>query len=609
MDYGATDKERNVGRHMKVLSIGLAVVAIIAACGGGSDADPVVAPTSVPLPSPTSAPVATSTASPSTPSPTATTVTVPSPTPTFVARSSSTPTPVPTPVSTEPSAPTAAIVPMSTFTSEDFDFSFEYPSSWTLESGLQVITVKQSDGASAVVIGIDILQSAQGIRSYTQLSLELFEQEFPGFESISTTGTIVGELPGQVTYAEAVDAGGTQTEFKIFTAVIGSMGFTLSIAGQDPAFRDAEPFFDAIADSAKFPSGSFQPPATVISRELMSTGIDIASSEPTGVATVFEETTRMFNAFVEMVYLPIGTELQFVWFQTDKNGNPIGVLDPVTAEAGDNGALWSTFEPPEAMALGFYLVAVFSEEELVAGMPFSVVIEDGAEFTEAQSYVDWGTFLLSIDDPERAVYAATKALELDLTITEAYVVRAEAHTTSCEIDNATSDLSKALGLEPDNAVLMARRGSSHWFALDPVAALADYNNAIDLDMNNAGFYNNRSLVQVALGRLDSAIADAEQALALQPGSLGTLDTRGYAYLKSGLFRNAKQDYDFLIGEGFEIPHVVLGLGLANAALGDNHVARELLEQGLALIEEEASMCLDPQISDLVQMAQTTLQTL
>ena len=55
--------------------------------------------------------------------------------------------------------------------------------------------------------------------------------------------------------------------------------------------------------------------------------------------------------------------------------------------------------------------------------------------------------------------------------------------------------------------------------------------------------------------------------------------------------------------------VVLGLGLTNAALGDNQVARKLLEQGLALIEEEASSCLDPQIADLVQMAQTTLQTL
>ena len=598
-----------MGRHMKVLSIGLVLIAIIAACGGGSEADLVVAPTSVPLPSPTSAPIATSTASPTTPSPTTVVAAPPSPTSTFVARSSPTATPAPSAATAEPISQTVVSVPLSTFTSVEFDFSFEYPSSWILESDLQAITVKQPDGASAVVIGIDILQSAQGIRSYTQLSLVLFEQEFPGFESTSTTGTIVGELPGQVTYAEAVDAGGTQTEFKIFTAIIGSMGFTLSIAGQDTAFRDAEPLFDAIADSAKFPSGSFQPPATVISREVMSTGIDKSSSEPTGVATVFEETTRTFNAFLDMDFLPIGTELQFVWIQTDKNGNPIGVLDPVTAETGDDGALWSTFETPEAMALGFYLVTVFSEEDLVAVMPFSVVIEDGAEFTEAQSYVDWGTFLLSIDDPEKAVYAATKALELDSTITEAYVNRAEAHITSCQIDSATADLSKALGLEPDNSVILSRRANAHWYARDAAAALVDFNNAIRLDRNNAGYYNNRSLVQVALGRFDSAIADADQALALQPGILGLLDTRGYAYFKSGLFRNAKQDYDSLIDAGFEIPHVVLGLGLTNAALGDNQVARKLLEQGLALIEEEASSCLDPQISDLVQMAQTTLQTL
>ena len=530
----------------------------------------------------------------------------PSPTPTFVARSSPTATPTPSASATEPTSPTIVNVPMSTFTSDDFDFSFEYPSSWTLESDLQVITVKQPDGTSAVVIGIVILQSAQGIRSYTQLSLELFEQEFPEFESTSSTGTIVGDLPGLVTYGEAVDVSGTRTEFKIFTAVIGSLGFTLSITGEDAALKDVEPLFDAIADSARFPSGSFQLPDTVISREVMSTGINKVSSEPTGVATVFEETTRSFNAFLDMDYLPIGTELQFVWSQTDKNGNPIRVLDPVTAEAGDDGTLWSTFEPPETMALGFYLVAVFSEEDLVAVMPFSVVIEDGAEFTEAQSYVDWGTFLLSIDDPHKAVYAATKAMELDSTITEAYVNRAAAHLTSCETDGATADLSKALGLEPDNPVILARRATAHWYARDAAAALVDFNNAIRFDGNNAGYYNNRSLVQVALERLDSAIADAEQALALQPGSLGTLDTRGYAYLKSGLFRNAKQDYDFLIDAGFEIPHVVLGLGLANAALGENETARKMLERGLSLVEEEANECPDPQITDLVQMAQGVL---
>ena len=501
-------------------------------------------------------------------------------------------------------------VQTTTFTSDIFDFPFGYPSTWTLDdSATQVITVTQAEGTSAVVVGIDILQSAQGIKDYTQLSLGLFQNEFPNFEVTSSIGTIVGQLPGQVTVGESVNADGTRTEFKIFTAVIGSMGFTLSMAGQDVSFGDVEPLFDAIADSATFPSGSFQPPAIEISREVMSTGINRVSSEPLGVAMVFEETTSAFYAFLDVDYLPIDTEVQFTWFRTDRNGVPTGLLDPVTAEAGKGGALWSTFEPPEAMPLGFYLVAVVREEELLAVMPFSVVIKDGVEFRDAQSYVDWSTFLLATDDPGKAVYAATKAIELDSTNTEAYINRADAHTTSCEIDSATADLSRALGLEPDNAVILARRGTSHWYALDPGAALTDYNSDIGLDGDNAGFYNNRSLIQVALGRFDAAIADAERDLALQPGSLGTMDSRGYAYLKAGQFRNAKQDYDLLINAGFEIPHVFLGGGLTNAAIGENEVARDRLERGLALVEEEAGMCLDPQITDLAQMAQDTLATL
>ena len=381
------------------------------------------------------------------------------------------------------------------------------------------------------------------------------------------------------------------------------------MAGQDASFEEIEPLFDAIADSATFPSGSFEPPPLEVSREVMSTGIDRASSEPVGVATVFERATPKFYAFLNVEYLPVDTKLQFIWFVTDQIGVPIGSLDPVTAEAGDGGAFWSAFEPPEAMALGFYLVAVFIEENAIAILPFSVVIEDGAEFTDAQSYVDWSTFLLVADDPERAVYATTKALELDPTITEAYVNRAEAHTASCEFDSATADLSKALSLEPDNPVLLARRGTSHWFALDPDAALLDYNSAIELDDQNAGYVNNRSLVQVALGRFDAAIADAERALELAPGNLGIMDTRAYAFLKAGQFRNAKQDYDFVISAGLEIPHIFLGGGLANAALGENEAARDMLERGLALIEEEADECPDPQLTDLIQTARDTLASL
>ena len=406
---------------------------------------------------------------------------------------------------------------------------------------------------------------------------------------------------------ESVD--GNRITIKIYTAVIGKMGFTMAMSSQTPSFDSVETLFDAITDSAKFPNGSFQPPSMLVLQEMVSGEMDIVDGIPGEVGTVFEENTPTLFAYLDIDYLPIDAELQFTWFRTDKNGIPIGLLGPVTQEENGQGSVWSRFATPESIPLGFYLVAVFMDEELVAVIPFSVIIEDGAEFDEAQEYVDWSRFLLKIGNPVKAVYAATRALEMDATLTRAYINRAEAHTASCEIDNAITDLSKALGLEPGNAELYSRRGTSHWNALRPTAALIDLNKAIELKPENAKYYNNRSLIQIANGRLDAALSDVNTSLNLEPGSLGTLDSRGYIFLKAGQYRNAKQDYNLVLSSAFEDSYTLLGVGLAHAGLGEYELARGPLERGLVLFEEEADNCPDPQIIDLVQMTRDVLKTI
>ena len=501
---------------------------------------------------------------------------------------------------------------MDTFVSEVFNFSFAYPSIWILdESNDQTITVKSPQGSVSVMVGIDILESAPGIKDYTRLALDHFKEEFSTYRTISSTGTIVGELPGYVTFGELNPAYETRTAVKIFTAVIGKMGFTLVMSSQDASLDSVEPLFDAIADSAKFPTGSFQPPSILVLRELISSDMDMDMVDGIqgGVGTVFEETTPALVAYLDIDYLPIDAELQFTWFRTDKNGTPIGLLGPITQGENGQGSVWSTFVAPEPFPLGFYLVAIFRGEELIAVMPFSVIVEDGAEFDEAQAYVDWSRFLLGIDSPVKAAYAATKALELDATLTAAYINRAEALTALCEIDKAITDLSKALGLDPGNAELYSRRGTSHWITLGPIAALIDLNKAIELESENAIYYNNRSLIQLANGRLDAALSDVNTALRLKPGSLNTLDSRGYIFLKAGQYRNAKQDYNLVINGGFEDSYTLLGAGLAHAGLGENDLARELLERGLALFAGKTDTCPDPQISDLVQMTKDVLKTI
>jgi tetratricopeptide (TPR) repeat protein len=590
---------------MKALVAAFVMVGVIAACGGGSDVDSVVAPTSAPLPSPTSGPTEVPTETPTTaPEPMVAALVSPNPTPTFVARTAATPTPVLTP---EPVVPTPTPVPMTTFTSDIFDFSFKYPSTWTLDdSPTQVVTVKQPGGAATAFIKIDILQSPQSITDYTKLALTQLEQELSGFQTTSSVGDFVGQLPGRVTLGERVTANGNRMELKVFTAVIGSMGFTLTMIDQAASFANVEPLFDAIADSATFPIGSFAPPAPEVSREVMAIGLDGVSGDPSGVTRVFESTTSTLYAFLDMKYMPLGANVKFSWFQVDQNISPLRALEPIIARVEAEGAFWSSFEPQGAMGLGFYAVAVHIDDAFLTYLPFTVAIKDGAEFTDAQTYVDWSAFLLANEDSDKALYAVTKAIELDSTLAAAYVARAGIYSSSCDTESALADFTKALELDSGNADMFFGRGQVYWIALNPRAAVLDINRSIALNGGGGGYYNLRSLIQVSLGRFDAAIADAEKSLELEPGSLAAIDTRGYAFLRAGQFRNAKQDYDFAISSGFEIAYTLLGGGLANAGLGDDEVARDMLERGLALFEEDASTCLDPQITYLVQTARETL---
>jgi tetratricopeptide (TPR) repeat protein len=593
---------------MKALVAAFVMVGVIAACGGGSDVDSVVAPTSAPLPSPTSGPTEVPTETPTTaPEPMVAALVSPNPTPTFVARTAATPTPVLTP---EPVVPTPTPVPMTTFTSDIFDFSFKYPSTWTLDdSPTQVVTVKQPGGAATAFIKIDILQSPQSITDYTKLALTQLEQELSGFQTTSSVGDFVGQLPGRVTLGERVTANGNRMELKVFTAVIGSMGFTLTMIDQAASFANVEPLFDAIADSATFPIGSFAPPAPEVSREVMAIGLDGVSGDLSGVTRVFESTTSTLYAFLDMKYMPLGANVKFSWFQVDQNISPLRALEPIIARVEAEGAFWSSFEPQGAMGLGFYAVAVHIDDAFLTYLPFTVAIKDGAEFTDAQTYVDWSAFLLANEDSDKALYAVTKAIELDSTLAAAYVARAGIYSSSCDTESALADFTKALELDSGNADMFFGRGQVYWIALNPRAAVLDINRSIALNGGGGGYYNLRSLIQVSLGRFDAAIADAEKSLELEPGSLVVIDTLGYAFLKSGQFRNAKKKYYFAIKAGFKGAYTLLGAGLASAGLGESELARQMLEQGLALAIEENSSCLDPQITDLIKMAKQKLANL
>jgi tetratricopeptide (TPR) repeat protein len=164
---------------------------------------------------------------------------------------------------------------------------------------------------------------------------------------------------------------------------------------------------------------------------------------------------------------------------------------------------------------------------------------------------------------------------------------------------------------PPLAVVFAlnRRGLQRWQSGHFQGALDDYARALELAPNFAPVHNNRALVWVALGELDLALADAENAVhgGSDAGLPFTLATRGYVLYKRGDHEAALADFDASV-ERRSPPAatVLLGRGLTRLALGDRDGAREDLAEG---VRSGENLPPDPELDDLLPAARQALASL
>ncbi len=595
----------------------LAALVVFSSCTDESEQDPTPVPEPTPLPTPTPDP----TPVPATPTPQP-----PTPTPTVVAQPAPAPTPRPAPVATPTPAATPEVVEavLAAYSSEAFDFSFDYPQDWDLTEDGRQITATIIGQDAEVDVQIHILTSPQNVHEYTEVVLEGLEEEYPSFSVRSTAGRLVGEVPGLINRAVATDEEGNETYFKLYTAAIGRIGVSFLLRGAEDAVGQVEAQFDDLADSARFPSGSLDIPDTTIVREAVGTGYSNVRRFVTGENTVIEQENETLYAAVEFELLPVDSEIRFIWVEVDRFRRVQRVLEPI--ETGSDGDVhWSSYTPADGPDLGFYLVAVLRDNSFVSIMHFTLVIEEGAEFEDAESYEDWAAFQLVNGDYDGAVYAATKSIELDPEEAQPYIWRAEAYEGQCKIRAAIADHSEAVRLLPDNPVTVATRGHAYWYAFNHELALADLFTALELlearpretesekryyDLRKPLYHNQRALIYMSLGRIGEALDDVNIAIELEPDEPLWIDTRAYAYYKGGRYEEAKEDYLETLRLGFESLYVDLGLGLTQIALGEREEGRANLEKGLAAFEEDDERdCPDPQLGALVAEARTTLQTL
>jgi serine/threonine protein kinase/tetratricopeptide (TPR) repeat protein len=77
---------------------------------------------------------------------------------------------------------------------------------------------------------------------------------------------------------------------------------------------------------------------------------------------------------------------------------------------------------------------------------------------------------------------------------------------------ASEDLTLAIGVRPDSASLLAKRGALYLVTYAPQSALRDFQDALRLDAANPDALVGRGLAHAALGQYLDAVADADRAL-------------------------------------------------------------------------------------------------
>ncbi|HJZ50270.1 MAG TPA: tetratricopeptide repeat protein [Roseiflexaceae bacterium] len=108
--------------------------------------------------------------------------------------------------------------------------------------------------------------------------------------------------------------------------------------------------------------------------------------------------------------------------------------------------------------------------------------------------------------------------------------------------NAAIATAVAGGDARKQAAAYYERGNVQLDAGANAEALADYDNAIALDPSNARVFNNRALAYVALGQLDQALADYAAAIKLDPGYIRAYENRLRLLEQRGDLKGMAADY-------------------------------------------------------------------
>jgi tetratricopeptide (TPR) repeat protein len=159
---------------------------------------------------------------------------------------------------------------------------------------------------------------------------------------------------------------------------------------------------------------------------------------------------------------------------------------------------------------------------------------------DADAYMGRGNVYESKGDLTKAIADYSKAIELEPEDAICLCQRALAFVRLKAYDKAVLDFSEVIRLEPEEELVYRHRALVYWAMRDFENALTDYDKAIKIEPSAAA-YGCRGSVYFELKKYGKAIHDLSEAIRLDPKLVLALANRGSAYSAIGAYDKAVVD--------------------------------------------------------------------